>query len=159
MQKEKPKSLKEFLIEVEGFMRTVYKDSAGLDTIGIGHLITKAEKENGLLIEGRYVDPYKGLTDKQVEQLFYCDIAVYRNAVLNAVKVKLNENQKTALISFCFNVGINNFIRSTLLKKINERKFEDVPNELRRWIYAGGKKNKGLINRRELEIKMWNGKY
>ncbi|ELY4257915.1 glycoside hydrolase family protein, partial [Cronobacter sakazakii] len=39
----------------------------------------------------------------------------------------------------------------TLMKKLNDSDYVGACNELKRWIYAGGKKWKGLMNRREVE--------
>nr|MBJ6969775.1 glycoside hydrolase family protein [Vibrio cholerae] len=43
------------------------------------------------------------------------------------------------------------FSRSTLLKKLNAGEMTQACDELKRWVYAGGKKWKGLMNRREIE--------
>jgi hypothetical protein len=53
--------------------------------------------------------------------------------------------------------GAAAFRNSTLLKLLNQGKYAEVPAQLRRWIYAGGKKCKGLANRREKEVEMWEG--
>ena len=72
------------------------------------------------------------------------------------VKVPLNQNQFDALVSFVFNVGNNAFRDSTLVKVLNAGHFDQVPTQLRRWIRDNGKIVKGLINRREKEIALWN---
>jgi lysozyme len=54
-------------------------------------------------------------------------------------------------------VGEGNFQKSTLLRKLNAWDYDAVPKELRKWVYAGGKMSKGLVNRRENEIKLWSG--
>ena len=68
------------------------------------------------------------------------------------LEVGLNQHEYEALISFCFNVGINAFKRSTLLRRLNKGDVGSVPAQLARWVYAGGKKSNGLINRRDKEI-------
>ena len=150
-------SLEEFIIELEGFENKVYKDSAGLDTIGVGHLIKESEKKKGIYLNGKYIDPYKGLTNQQVLDLLSQDLGAYKAVVSDNVKVKLVDHQWKALVSFCFNVGIGAFQNSTLLKKINEKKWKDITQEFARWKFSGGKLDSGLINRREKEIKMWLG--
>ncbi len=52
--------------------------------------------------------------------------------------------------------GATAFRNSTLLKFSNQSNRAQVPAQLRRWIYSGGKKRKGLINRREKEVEIWN---
>jgi lysozyme len=46
---------------------------------------------------------------------------------------------------------------STLLKRLNAGAYAEVPRQLRRWSFADGKQVQGLLNRRENEIKLWNG--
>ncbi len=59
--------------------------------------------------------------------------------------------QRAAIYSFAYNVGPSAAIKSTLMKKLNGSDYAGACNELKRWIYAGGKKWKGLMNRREVE--------
>lgn len=79
-----------------------------------------------------------------------------RQAVDELVKVPLNQNQLEALTSFTFQVGLGTFSSSTLLKVLNEGKYERVPDELRRWNKAGGRELPGLVQRRKAEIELWN---
>ncbi|NUW61949.1 glycoside hydrolase family protein, partial [Cronobacter muytjensii] len=55
---------------------------------------------------------------------------------------------------FVFNVGGDAFAKSTLLRKLNKGDQEGACEEMRRWVYAGGMKWKGLQNRREMERSM-----
>ena len=63
-----------------------------------------------------------------------------------------------ALVIFVFNVGRGAFANSTLLKKLNRNNFKEVPFQLRRWNKSEGKVMKGLINRRNKEIMLFNKK-
>ena len=70
------------------------------------------------------------------------------------LKVARNEAQLDALTSFVFNLGIERLKESTLLKVIREGGSKaDIKREFKRWVYAGGKKLKGLEVRREWEAK------
>ena len=142
----------------EGFKLQVYKDSAGLPTIGVGHLITKAEQASGTItINGVPVQYAGGLTDQQVLDLLAQDVRPAENAVNGGVTVPLNQDQFDALVSFTFNVGVGAFQSSTLLKLLNQQQYDDVPAQLLRWTRAGGQVVQGLVNRRNNEIKLWNG--
>ena len=142
----------------EGFKSKVYKDSAGLPTIGVGHLITQSEKTSGaIVINGLAVEYADGLTDQQVLDLLSQDVQPAEQAVNNGVKVALEQDQFDALVSFTFNTGTGAFSSSTLLKVLNQGQYDQVPNQLRRWNKAGGQVVQGLVNRRENEIKLWNG--
>jgi lysozyme len=146
----------QLLMQWEGFKCNVYKDSAGLPTIGVGHLLTSAELSSGCVnIDGASV-PYKsGLTEEQVRELLRHDLARFESAVSRSVQVDLDQGQFDALVSFCFNVGEGAFAKSSLLKCVNAGTLADVPDEFRRWTNAGGKAVQGLANRRENEIKLW----
>ena len=144
------------LIEMEGSECIAYRDSAGLPTIGCGHLLTKDELSSGkLLIDSVSVKWKDGLTGSQVEALLAQDIAPVENAVTAAVKVPLHEDQFDALVCFAFNVGTGAFRNSNLLRKLNAGNYAAVPAQLRRWVHAGGEVVAGLANRREKEVALW----
>lgn len=146
-----------FLRQVEGVRADVYKDSAGLPTIGVGHLLTKSELTRGkIIIDGESVRYINGLNDKRVDALLRQDVQIFEEAVTGYVKVPLTQNQFDALVSFAFNVGKGAFEKSTLLRVLNRGGYEGVPEQLKRWIYSGGVQNKGLVNRRQAEIELWN---
>ena len=148
----------ELLKQWEGFKLNVYNDSAGLPTIGVGHLITQSERNSGnIVINGVAVKYAGGLTDQQVVDLLSQDVQPAEQSVNNGVKVPLNQNQFDALVSFTFNVGGGAFAGSTLLKVLNQKQYTQVPNQLLRWTKSGGNVVQGLVNRRENEIKLWNG--
>ena len=148
----------ELLKQWEGFKLNVYNDSAGLPTIGVGHLITQSERSSGSIVINGVAVPYAGgLTEQQVLDLLSQDVKPAEQSVNNGVKVPLDQNQFDALVSFTFNVGGGAFAGSTLLKVLNQQQYTEVPNQLLRWNKAGGKVVQGLVNRRENEIKLWNG--
>jgi len=148
----------ELLKQWEGFKNKVYNDSAGLPTIGVGHLLTKSELSSGKIVINGAPVPYDGgLSDQQVLDLLSQDVTPAAQLITNKVTVPVNQNQFDALTSFTFNVGGAAFNGSTLLKLLNQGQFDQVPTQLRRWNKAGGKVVQGLVNRRENEIKLWNG--
>ena len=148
----------DLLKQWEGFESKVYKDSGGLATIGVGHLLTKSERTSGaIVINGLPVQYADGLTDQQVLELLSQDLRPAEQAVTNGVKVGLDQNQFDALVSFTFNFGRGAFSGSTLLKVLNQGQYDQVPDQLRRWNKADGQVVQGLVNRRENEIKLWKG--
>ena len=150
------KAGREWLTELEGFSRDVYNDVAGNPTIGVGHLLTQDELSSGKISIGdKRVAYYGGLTGEQVDSLLSQDLYWIEHEIKNRVK-NINQNQFDALVSFVFNIGVHAFVKSTLLKKLNAGEYDQVPDQLRRWIYSGGKVVWGLINRREKEIERWN---
>jgi len=144
------KNLLAFLIAQEGIKNRVYKDQAGKNTIGIGHLIQPGEE--------RFLSVT--LTPKEIEDLFFSDVAQAENTIRSLVKVPLNENQKIALVSLVFNIGTTAFKNSTLLKLLNDGDYNKASLEFTRWIYFtnnGVKQiSKGLQNRRLREQFLFN---
>lgn len=147
----------QLLSEWEGVENTVYKDSAGLDTIGVGHLLTAQELSSGRIsIADVDVDYSNGLNDTQVKELLAQDLERFVEAVNNCVTVELKQHQFDALVAFCFNVGVGAFKNSTLLKELNQGNYDAIPGQLKRWVNAGGRPVAGLVNRRNNEINLWN---
>lgn len=126
---------------VEGRKYEAYKDVAGVWTVCDGHTGTD-------IIRGKIY------TDTECDRLLWKDLQPAKRIVDNLVKVPLNEYQRAALYSFVFNIGSDAFSKSTLLRKLNRGDKEGACEEMRRWVYAGGMKWKGLQNRREMELSM-----
>jgi lysozyme len=148
----------DLLTQWEGCELKVYNDAAGLPTIGVGHLLTKSELMSGkIAIGGAPVKYSNGITQQQAETLLAQDLGPTEAAVNGGVKVTLSQNQFDALTSFTFNVGVSAFTSSTLLRLLNQGQYAQVPEQLMRWTRAGGRVVQGLVNRRQNEIKLWNG--
>lgn len=150
----------EFLKECEGLRLEVYLDSAGLPTIGYGHLLTKPELASGkILIFGEPVRYSTGITEKQASDLFRQEVVEFEDCVTLEVLHPLEQHQFDALVSFAYNVGCSAFEHSTLLKHLNEGRLSEVPTQLRRWVHCGPRVIQGLVNRREKEIRLWSGEW
>ena len=157
MKMQMSEKSKELLAEWEGVELKVYKDVAGLPTIGVGHLLTQDELTSGkILIRGEPIRYADGLTKTQAMDLLAQDLERFEEAVNESGKVDLKQNQFDALVSFTFNVGSNAFRNSTLLRLLNQGNYSDVPNQLRRWVHSAGQKVQGLVKRRENEIELWS---
>ena len=126
---------------VEGREYTAYKDVAGVWTVCDGHT-------------GRDIVKGKKYTDRECDRFLWNDLQPVKKGVDGLVKVPLGEYQRAALYSFTYNVGLNAFSKSTMLKKLNSGDVDGACDEMRRWVYAGGMKWKGLQNRREMERSM-----
>mgnify|MGYP000965546629 CR=1 FL=1 len=126
---------------LEGREYVPYRDVVGVLTVCDGHTGTD-------IIQG------KRYTDKECDALTRKDLTRIASQVDPHIKVPTNETQRAAIYSFAYNVGATAAINSTLLKKLNARDYAGACAELRRWVYAGGMKWKGLQNRREMERSM-----
>ena len=136
------KSTLDFITKEEGARNKAYKDSKGLWTIGVGHLI-KADEQN--LITAT-------LTDEQVEDLLRSDLKWCSEAVETSIRVPLEQHQFDALYSLCFNIGGTNFAKSTVVKKINENDLKGAADAILMW-----NKPDVLINRRKRERALFLG--
>lgn len=71
--------------------------------------------------------------------------------------VKLNQNQIDALASLVYNIGSGNFVKSTLLKKINSKAdSSEIEKQWLSWNKANKQVMKGLTLRREAEFNLFN---
>lgn len=106
---------------------------------------------------GPHVKPGATITEEQANALLMKDLDRFERAVDKLVKVPLNDNQFSALVSFAFNVGEGEggFATSTLLKRLNAGDYGAVPAQLMRWVNDDGKKLQGLVNRRAAEAGLW----
>ena len=123
----------------EGLRLTAYRDAAGVLTIGYGH--TKGVRE------GDRISPY------WAQELLQMDIDEAEKAV-KELHVACTPGQLDALVSLAFNIGIGRLKGSTLLKVIrNGGSKQQIKKEFKRWVYAGGRRLKGLEIRREWEAR------
>ena len=129
----------EKLMEMEGLRLEAYRDAAGVLTIGYGH--TRGVRE------GDRISAY------WAKELLREDVEEVAQDVLS-LGVARTEGQLYALTSFAFNVGFGRLCRSTLLKTIRRRGSRNqIKREFKRWVYADGKRLRGLEKRREWEAK------
>ncbi len=129
----------------EGFSPTIYICPGGWPTIGYGHVVREGERE-------RFAS---GIGEDEAEDLLRRDVGVAERAVLRLITVPLTDGQFDALVSFTFNLGSGALQRSTLRRKVNREEHALVPAEFRRWVWAGGRKLKGLVRRREAEARLY----
>lgn len=128
----------------EGFSSKPYLDVVKVPTIGYG--TTKYKNGNSVKMTDQPITKENALDELKyhVEEMCIPFIKKY-------VTVDLNQNQIDALCSFIYNVGSGNFIKSTLIKKINQKDFTGAAEEFLKWNKAGGKVYDGLTKRRNSE--------
>ena len=78
-------------------------------------------------------------------------IKTYEDAVTQAVKVPLNQNQFDALVSFAYNVGVGAMAGSTAVRKLNQGDYTGAADVLTMWTKCNGKVLAGLVRRRKEE--------
>ncbi len=129
---------------LEGVKYEPYKDVVGVWTVCYGHT-------------GKDIMLGKTYTQTECAALLSADLNEVARQIAPYIKVEIPETTRGALYSFVYNVGAGNFKTSTLLMKLNAGDTASACDQLKRWVYAGGKKWKGLMNRREIETEvcMW----
>ena len=132
------------LKDFEGLKLQEYIDAGGYLSIGYGHLLKDGE---------RYED---GITDEEATELLEQDIQEAEQVVEGMVTVDLTQNQFDALVSFVYNIGGDQFARSTLVKLLNQGMYEEVPKQMARWNKSNGKVLKALVRRRKIEGERFN---
>ena len=112
---------------------------AGFWTIGYGHLCDQQ---------------HPPITQAQAEVYLARDLITALNGTLRycPVLAREPEGRLAAMVDFTFNLGAGRLQTSTLRRRINQRDWPSAAQELRRWVYGGGKVLPGLLLRRETEI-------
>lgn len=121
----------------EGLRQEVYADPVGLPTVCVGHMNKKLKLGTSYTLD-------------ECMKTFAEDYAKHQKELDKAVKIPYaSEWEREALTDFTFNNGIGNVQSSTLIKLLNQGKHEQACAQLSRWVFAKGKKLKGLVTRRE----------
>lgn len=124
----------------EGVKLTAYQCSAKKWTIGVGHT---GKVDNKPVCKGMTI------TQEKCDELFKQDIKKFENYV-NATKLKLNQNQFDALVSFTFNLG-----KGCLQTLIKGRTLPQIADAILLYNKAGGKVVDGLVKRRKKERELF----
>lgn len=128
----------------EGKVNATYLDPVNIVTSCYGH--TGPELKLG-----------QKFTDAQCLDQLAKDLSSHDKQMMNIIRVPITDYQHAAFLSFTYNAGVGNFKNSTMLRKLNSRDYKGACQELTNWVFAQGKKLKGLVNRREQEMAMCLG--
>lgn len=135
----------------EGFSAKPYWDKKQW-SIGYGHGITEEEAK-------QYAK--NPIDQKRAEAWAMKDALKHLDNVEKNVKVALNPYQKATMALHSYNKGPAAFSGSTMVKLLNEGKYEEVPSQLMNWIYitdSNGTKvpSEGLKRRAQGWVDLWN---
>lgn len=130
------------LIEFEGLELEPYKCSAGVLTIGIGHVM-------------RPNMDYSNMTKDKALELFRRDVDYFERGIRSLGQ--LTQHQFDALVAFSFNVGLGAFKSSTMLRFIRTGDMVGAAKQFLRWNRAAGKEVEGLTKRRLVEAIIFSG--
>jgi lysozyme len=130
----------------EGLFLKAYLCPAKIPTIGYGStMYSNGEKVH--LGDEITLDKANELIKWEVNQ---------KGKVIDAMALKLNQNQFDAVVSFAYNLGVGAFQKSTLCKKIKANPNDiTISNEFAKWNKGGGVVLKGLVTRRKAESDLY----
>jgi len=132
----------------EGFRARPYLCPAGIPTIGYGNTYYP----NGQKVQ--LSDP--PITHEQATAMLQAVLEKYEGAVSRYVQTAITQAQFDALVSFAYNVGMENLRQSTLLKKVNRNPADPtIRAEFAKWTRANGRILEGLKKRRAEEAELY----
>ena len=145
----------EFIKEREGFKSLPYRDDAGWLSIGYGHRM--GDYDDDLAKE-------EPLPEELAEAVLREDLQTAELTVNRFVAnhVKINQNQFDALVSLVFNIGMGNFLKSTVLSRLLENDFPGASLAFGLWDKVKDpqtghlQSSKGLRSRRAAERRLFD---
>lgn len=145
MLEARRRTLRATLEREEGRVAWIYRDSAGIETFGIGHKVLPTDRD---LRQYSQANP---APDAVVEAYFEQDIATAARAV-DALDLNLSDGERAALISLVFNIGVGAFERSTLRGMLIAGDKAGAADQFLRWKFAGGAPVLAARRAREREL-------
>ena len=125
----------------EGVRSRPYRCAANLWTVGVGHLIG-----DGKLLPDSW---NRTFTKEEIDGILKRDLKRFELGVHKMLpNVPLRQSEFDALVSFCFNLGLGCFQRSTLRQAILRGDKKAAMASLVKYCRAGGKILRGLQIRR-----------
>jgi lysozyme len=107
----------------EGKRHKAYRDSEGNWTIGVGHLIKRQTRD--LL--------HRELSEDEVIAILHQDLEKCSTALESSLNVGINRPQINALLSLCHNIGPDNFVKSEVMKHLNEGNMHRAADSFMNW--------------------------
>jgi lysozyme len=134
----------------EGVRNKPYQCPAKLWTVGVGHLIG-----DGKTLPASW---NRTFTNEEIDGILKSDLSRFELGVSKMLpNVQLKQHEFDALVSFCFNLGLGCFQRSTIRQALLRGNKEQAMESLMKYCRAGGKILRGLENRRKDERRLFEG--
>ena len=135
----------------EGVRSRPYRCAANLWTCGVGHLIGDGKS---------LPDSWnRTFSQEEIDGILKSDLRRFELGVHKMLpNVSLRQHEFDALVSFCFNLGLGCFQRSTLRQAILRGDKKAAMESLVKYCRAGGKILKGLQTRRLDEKALFESK-
>ena len=135
----------------EGVRNRPYRCPANLYTVGVGHLIGDGKS----LPESWN----RTFSQEEIDGILKSDLKRFELGVHKMLpNVPLRQYEFDALVSFCFNLGLGCFQRSTIRQALLRGDKKAAMESLVKYCRAGGKILKGLQTRRLDEKALFEGR-
>jgi len=129
--------------EAEGNRSDVYRDSGGLPTVGVGHLVTP----------GDHLRVGDTITDQRTQSLYSGDLRTAETGVVSLVgDLRVSQEEFDALGDLVYNVGLGRLSEQNspgLNRAIDAGNYAEIGNQIRYTRDASGHSPAGLIIRND----------
>jgi lysozyme len=124
----------------EGLRLKPYLCPANVPTVGYGHTGADVTMKS------------PPISAAFAERLMKEDVERFSSSALKlSPTLALDADRLCAIADFCFNLGTTRYKASTLRRKVRDGEWQDAADELEKWVWGGGRKLPGLVERRRAE--------
>ncbi|MEG3193573.1 lysozyme, partial [Lysobacter sp. D1-1-M9] len=96
--------------------------------------------------------PMREYTSAECEQMLGTRLGRDLDQLGECITGPVSTHQMAAILSLAYNAGVPSICRSTLVRQLNAGQPPQVwCQQFDRWVFAGGRKVRGLVNRRAAE--------
>lgn len=137
--------------EYEGFSLKAYPDPGSRDgkPVTIGYGSTRDENGNPIKLGDVW-------TKERADAVFARDLNEFAKGVADALRgAPTKQSQFDAMVSLAYNIGLDAFRKSTLLKRHLVGDYAGAKAQFGAWVYNDGKKLNGLVRRRKAEADLY----
>jgi len=121
----------------EGLSLHAYPDVIGVPTICYGE--TKGVNSGDIR------------TKAQCDEMLSARLVEFNAEINKCIRVELPETRRAAIVSLAYNIGSDQFCKSTVVRKLNAGDVSGACDAFLMWRFAKGIEWQGLINRRQKE--------
>lgn len=131
-----------FIAPWEGLKLKTYKDLVGVNTVCYGHT-------------GKYAVWGATYTAEKCWEIFLDDVGTHYDGITKCIPVAVvPRSVQASALELAFNVGVGGFCGSTMARLLRDGRYVQACAELDKWVKAGGKTVRGLVNRRNASEEM-----
>lgn len=151
----------------EGIRTMSYRDVGGVPTIGIGSTYYPRGTtyiHNGVKqFTSTFSTPVRmgdTITIEEARRISKMEAEnTFGRGIAKSIMVPINQNEYDSYTSLAYNIGLGNFRSSTLLRLLNQKKYDEAAEQILVWNKVNKRVVQGLVNRRNDEYNLNKGVY